>query len=176
MWNMSVSKRERVLVQLAQHLVDVLVGRVQLAAGRLHAIILPGLLIHTHSQLAKTLLLPELPAIAHMGRGIKLREDSYSSDLGIADNLPDVLRCVHLARAVGTMQSKLGNSPRVEGEAVGVSDVPVEHVQLVVTHSPDDLLDDALGHEVPGGVKEQASVGKDRLVSDGGFSVDHQGV
>ena len=39
------------------------------------------------------------------------------------------------------MHRELRHSSGVEGEAVGVSDVPVEHVQLVVRHPGDDLLD-----------------------------------
>ena len=40
------------------------------------------------------------------------------------------------------MQRQLGHAPRVEGEAVGVRDVPVEDVQLVKGHPRDDFLDD----------------------------------
>ena len=51
-------------------------------------------------------------------------------------------KCVHLARAVSPVHCQLRNSPGVEREAVGVRDVPVEHVELVVGHPGDDLLDD----------------------------------
>ena len=39
------------------------------------------------------------------------------------------------------MHRELRNPSGVEGEAVGVGDVPVEHIELVVGHPGDDLLD-----------------------------------
>ena len=39
------------------------------------------------------------------------------------------------------MHRELRHPSGVEREAVGVGDVPVEHVQLVVRHPGDDLLD-----------------------------------
>ena len=67
-------------------------------------------------------------------------------------DVPDVLRCVHLARAVSPVHCQLRNSPGVEREAVCVRDVPVEHVELVVGHPGDDLLDD-LQHKKDNDIK-----------------------
>ena len=88
-----------------------------------------------------------------MGRSIKLREDSHtpktrlslggekSPETCIFHDVPDVLRGVHLPRAVRSMHRELRHPSGVEWEAVGVGDVPVEHVQLVVRHPGYDLLD-----------------------------------
>ena len=51
----------------------------------------------------------------------------------------NLVRHVDLIRPVGTEADKVGEGRHQKGEALGVGEVPVEHVLLRVTHAVDQL-------------------------------------
>ena len=51
----------------------------------------------------------------------------------------NLVRRVDLIRPVGTEADKVGEGRHQKGEALGVGEVPVEHVLLRVTHAVDQL-------------------------------------
>merc|ERR550525_1458588 len=142
--HVGVEQLKEILVELSKGGVDMRVDRVELAARRFDTIILPGLLVDAHSQLSLSLGLSKLPSVADMSRGIKLREDSHTPETCVFHDVPDVLWCVNLSRTVRSVHRELGNSSGVEWEAVGVGDMPMEHVELVIRHPRDDLFDNLL--------------------------------
>lgn len=65
--------------EIAQDAVQVRVGGVQLATGRLDAVLAPGLLIHADCQLAQAGSFTPLPAVASVRRSVQLHNDAYST-------------------------------------------------------------------------------------------------
>lgn len=73
---------------------------------------------------------------------------------------PHVLRGVDHVGGVCAPPGQLRQAGQKEGEALGVADVPMEHVQLVGGHAHDDRLQVGGGYEVARGVQHDAAVGE----------------
>lgn len=69
-------------------------------------------------------------------------------------------------QAVGALAVEFSHRGKEEGEEVGVDEVPMEEVELVRGHGPDDPEQVPHWIEVAGRVQEEATVGEERGVPD----------
>ena len=77
--------------------------------------------------------------LTDMGWSVELRNDPDPSVPGVGDQVPDLLSSVDLVRRVGAISAELGERGKVEGETLGVCDVPVEYIHLGETQGVNNL-------------------------------------
>ena len=74
-----------------------------------------------------------------MGWSIELRNHPDPSFPGVGDQVPDLLSSVDLVRRVGAVSAELRERGKVEREALGICDVPVENIHLGETQGVNNL-------------------------------------
>ena len=80
-----------------------------------------------------------LTVLTYVCWDVQLRDDSHSSALRILYQLPHLSLSVDHLLTVGPVLTEAGQVRELDGEALGVRQVPVEHVQLAVTQTGDYL-------------------------------------
>lgn len=77
---------QQVSVEIGEHFVGVGVDGVELAAGRLDAVLSPGLFVDADGEITKTKFWAKLPAVARVGGGVYFDDGADAAHTGVVDD------------------------------------------------------------------------------------------
>ena len=98
--------------------------------------------------------MPDEPA-RHVAGHVELRHHADAARGGVGDDLAELVLRVVLAVRPHLVQPRMALA--LHAEALVLGEVPVQDVQLHRRHAVEVALQDLHGHEVPGGIDEQAA-------------------
>lgn len=126
-----LEKLDHITVNPFKNVIQLLISRVELPAGRLDAKARPRLRVEASNHPCI------LPPFADMSRGVEFRQDANSPNPGVLYHQEDVFGGVDFLGGVRPESCEVGVGFGYEREALGVGYVPVEGVQFAGSHGVD---------------------------------------
>lgn len=151
-----------VSVNSLENFVNPVASGVQLTAGWLDAVALPGFLAETDRRIVSD----PLPTLAYVSRRIEFREHTNAVHETVIDDFADILLGVDLPGCVSPVLRHIRPGSADVREAVRIGYMPVEGIQFRHSHGLDRSEDRRLVDEVSRGIQQDSTIGIDRSVGD----------